>query len=69
MKGKEFKCGAASGGAGGALYFVGFLGAIVFFWQQANGLWEYIVGLFQAIFWPAFMVYELFKYLNVNLLS
>lgn len=55
----------AGNGAGGALYFVGFLGAIVYFWQQSSGIWEYIVGFVQAIFWPAFMVYELFKFLQV----
>jgi len=66
---KNVNCNAASGGAGGALYFVGFIGALIYFWQQSNGIWEFTVGFFQAIFWPAFMVYELFKYLNIGLMS
>jgi len=65
MKGKEFKCGAASSGAGGALYFVGFIGAIIYFWGQASTFMDGIIGFFKACFWPAYMVYELFKYLQV----
>lgn len=64
MKDKGFKCNAASGGAGGALYFVGFIGALVFFWQQAGTFMDGIIGFFKACFWPAFLVYELFKYLQ-----
>jgi len=52
-------------GVGGALYFVGFLGAVIYFFQQGNNLSEYIIGFVKAIFWPAFMVYELFKFLQV----
>lgn len=59
----------AGNGAGGALYFVGFIGALVYFWQQANGFWDYVIAVFQAIFWPAFLVYELLKSLNVGLLG
>ena len=64
MSGKDFKCGA-SGGAGGALYFVGFLGALVYFWQLSATFWEGVVGFVKALFWPAFLVYELFKYLSL----
>jgi hypothetical protein len=64
---KEWKnWGKKSGGGGGsAFYFVGFLGALVYFWQQAPTFMDGVIGLIKAIFWPAFMVYELFKYLNV----
>lgn len=59
--------GKKSGNGGGsALYFVGFLGALVYFWQVSNGLWEFIIGFIKACLWPAFMVYELFKYLQIS---
>ena len=31
------------------------------FFQQADSFWEFILAFFQGIFWPAFMVYEVFK--------
>jgi hypothetical protein len=48
--------GAAAGG--GAIYGLGIFGALVYFWQQANGLGEHLLAVIQGLFWPAFMVYE-----------
>jgi hypothetical protein len=48
--------GAAAGG--GAIYGLGIFGALVYFWQQADSFGEYLLALFQGLFWPAFMVYE-----------
>jgi hypothetical protein len=51
-----------SGAAGaGAIYGLGIFGAWVWFFQQADSFWEFILAFFQGIFWPAFMVYEVFK--------
>ena len=51
-----------SGAAGGgAVYGLGFLGAVVYFFGQADSFWEYLLGFLQAIVWPAFRVYELFS--------
>jgi hypothetical protein len=50
--------GAAAGN--GAIYGLGIFGAWVYFWQQADTFWEYVLVLFQGLFWPAFMVYEVF---------
>jgi hypothetical protein len=50
--------GAAAGG--GAIYGLGIFGALVYFWQQADGFWEHVGAIFQGILWPAFMVYEAF---------
>lgn len=49
--------GAASGGA---IYGLGIFGALVFFWQQADAFWEYVLAILQGLLWPAFMVYEVF---------
>jgi hypothetical protein len=49
---------------GGALYGLGIFGAWVYFWQQADAFWEYVWAVFQGLFWPAFMVYELFRALG-----
>jgi hypothetical protein len=54
--------GAAAGG--GAIYGLGIFGALVYFWQQADRFWEYLLAVVQGLFWPAFMVYEVFKALG-----
>jgi hypothetical protein len=54
--------GAAAGG--GAIYGLGIFGALVYFWQQADTFWEYLLAVFQGLFWPAWMVYEIFAVLE-----
>jgi len=51
---------AGATASGGAIYGLGILGALVYFWQQADSLVEYVLALFQGLLWPAWMVYELF---------
>lgn len=46
---------------GGAIYSLGVIGAWFWFWDQADQFWEYIWAIFQGIFWPAFMVYQVFQ--------
>ena len=54
----------SSSAAGGAIYGLGIFGAWAYFWQQADGFWEVLLGFFQGIFWPAWMVYEGFSALG-----
>jgi len=49
---------------GGAIYALGIFGAWVYFWQQADSFWAYVLVLFQGLFWPAWMVYEVFTALK-----
>lgn len=53
-----------SGSGGGAVYGLGLIGAAVWFWQQADGVGEHVVGLLKALVWPAFLVYEAFRALR-----
>lgn len=53
--------GKGKGGGGGAVYFFGFIGSVVYFIQAADGFWEGVLGVLQAIVWPAFLVYEAFR--------
>ena len=48
---------------GQAVYGLGFIGAAIYFIGQATTFWAGIVGLLQAIVWPAFLVYDAFKFL------
>ena len=50
MSGKN--SGAAAGG--GAFYGLGIIGAFVYYWQQADTFWEYVLSFIQGLFWPAF---------------
>ena len=44
------------------IYFLGFIGASVYFISTAAGFWVGVLGFLKAIVWPAFMVYEAFLY-------
>ncbi len=43
---------------GGAVYGLGFIGALVYFIQNADSFWAGVLGVLQAIVWPAVLVYE-----------
>ncbi len=53
-----------SGGAAGAVYGLGFIGATVYFVSHAGGFWMGVWGILKAMVWPALLVYEAFEYLN-----
>lgn len=56
---------AQTTGAGG-IWFLGFVGALVYYMHFHSGtVWLVLVGIFKAIFWPAYLVYELLKFLNM----
>jgi hypothetical protein len=57
--------GSKAGAAGGqAIYGIGIFGALFYYWQQADGLWEHVYALFEAVFWPAYMVYQALEALH-----
>ena len=51
------------GSSGDAVYGLGFIGAAIFYISTATTFWIGVLGFLKAIVWPAFMVYELLKYL------
>ncbi|WP_020523953.1 hypothetical protein [Catelliglobosispora koreensis] len=54
------------GGTGSGAYFLGFLGALIYYIQASDGFWQGVLGVLKAIVWPAFVVYELLKFLMAN---
>ncbi|MFT4310710.1 MAG: hypothetical protein ACMXYC_03690, partial [Candidatus Woesearchaeota archaeon] len=50
---------------GSLVYFVGFIGAIVYFITTATGFWVGVLGVLKAIVWPAFLVYGVLQFLGV----
>jgi hypothetical protein len=54
-KNKEVSSGA---------YGLGIIGAAVYFIGAATSFGMGVVGVLKALVWPAFLVYELFKFLG-----
>ena len=52
-------------GPAGAVYGLGFIGAIIYFVGHAASFWGGVLGILKAIVWPAFLVYELLKFLKM----
>ena len=48
----------------GAIYFFGFFGAVVYYFGTATGFWVGVGGFLKAIVWPAFLVYEILKFIG-----
>ena len=51
------------GGGGNAVYGLGLIGALVYYIQAADSVGEGVLGVLKAVVWPAFVVYDLLKFL------
>ena len=58
-------CKVNSGCGGGAVYGLGFVGAAIYYVSNATGFWMGVLGILKAMVWPAFLVFELMKYLGI----
>ncbi|MFO8191902.1 MAG: hypothetical protein R6U08_03905 [Bacillota bacterium] len=54
-----------SSGAASAVYGLGFIGAAIYFIGQATTFWIGVLGFLKALVWPAFLIYEALKYLEL----
>ena len=59
--GKKSSCHTSTGCA----YFLGFIGAAVYYISTANSFWMGVLGFLKALVWPAFLVFELLKFLSM----
>lgn len=62
-EGHNWRC--SKNGTSGIVYFLGFIGAAIYYISQATGFWAGVLGFLKALVWPAFLVYELLKFLGV----
>jgi hypothetical protein len=53
------------GESSGAVYCLGFIGALIYYIQHAQSFWMGFVGFFKALVWPAFLVHSLFNLLKM----
>ncbi len=50
---------------GSAVYGLGFIGAAIYYISTATGFWHGVLGVLKALVWPAFLVFELLKFLGM----
>lgn len=65
MKKKVCKGIDKNSGSGFAFCFVGFVGAAVYYLQQATTIGEGILGILKAMVWPAFLIHKLLGFLEM----
>ena len=47
-----------------AVYGLGLIGALVYYWQHAQGFWSHVWAIGEAILWPAFFVYDVLRHVH-----
>lgn len=60
-KTKKDKSSSNSEGGGSMLYFIGFIGSLVYWMQAAVGFGAVVTGFLKALVWPAYIVYKLLE--------
>ena len=60
---KKAICGGNE--SSGAIYGLGFIGALVYYLSTAPTFWIGVWGIFKAMVWPAFLIYELYKFIGM----
>jgi len=53
------------GGVSGGVYGLAFIGALVYYLQQAANFKEGVIGFFKALLWPAILIYKVLQFLNM----
>ena len=48
-----------------AVYGLGLVGAAVYYIQMATSFWAGVIGIIKALLWPAFIVYEVLRHLEL----
>jgi hypothetical protein len=49
---------------GGGIYFLGLIGSLVYYIQNAGTFWVGVLGVLKSIVWPAIIVYKLTGFLG-----
>lgn len=62
---KDYVCKRHKGGTCGGVYGLAFLGAAVYYIQNAETFWMGVLGVLKAIIWPAMLVHKLMGFLGM----
>lgn len=49
----------------GFVYFLTFIGAAIYWVQQASGFGEFLVAIMKAVVWPAFVMHRILGLLSL----
>ena len=60
----QHRHGHRQGGGSDAVYGIGIFGAWVYYFKRATTSQERIMAFFKGLVWPAFLVHELFVFLE-----
>jgi hypothetical protein len=52
-------------GASGGLYGLAFIGALIYYIQQATTFWIGVLGVLKALVWPAILIYKIMEFLKM----
>lgn len=48
----------------GTLYGLGFIGSLIYYVSIAPSFWIGVLGVLKSLVWPAFLVFELLKFIG-----
>lgn len=65
QKCKKVKRNSGGPGTAGGFYGLAFIGAAVYYIQNSTSFWVGVLGFLKAIVWPAFLIYDLLKFLHM----
>jgi len=54
-----------SQGVASGIYGLGFVGSLFYFLSNATTFWLVILGILKSLAWPAFLVFNLMKFLQM----
>jgi len=57
--------GMGNAGISSGVYGMAFIGALIYYIQQAVTFWGGVFGFIKALFWPAVLMYKLLEYLKL----
>lgn len=64
-KGDVNKVKVINQGPVGFVFFMAWVGALVYFVGQVDGFWNIILAVLKACVWPAFLIHQLFTTLAI----
>ncbi|HSX43768.1 MAG TPA: hypothetical protein VLE69_00505 [Candidatus Saccharimonadales bacterium] len=53
------------GGPLGFVFFAAWIGALVYFIQQSEGFWGFVLAVLKSTVWPAFLVHRALELLHI----
>ena len=58
-------CKKGNNTCAGGVYGLGFIGALIYYISTATSFTAGVIGVLKSLVWPAFLIFELFKFLGM----